>query len=212
MRWRGSVVAAHGSMLVAITAVERCSSPKILYPKSYVARRHDVPKYILIIFRCRKCEFPCDAQGAGGRVSLVESPLQVLDTSHETNLLARGKPEAGPEDPANEPVVAAILRNPNRKHNAASPGPDIAACSPDRAHVSLFHSYVSNFRQVFAENARARIFILFFIVWEDGGRRSSGGNFWKMKSVHVIDQKREVRDRGRKSEWRVAFGPAVSGG
>ena len=141
-----------------------------------------------------------------------ECPLEVLDPEHETHLLAKGNPEGGPEDPRNAPVVAAILRNPNRKQNAASPGLDIAACSPDRAHVSLFHSYVSNFRQVFAENARARIFIVFFIVWEDGGRRSSGGNFWKMESVHVIDQKREVRDRGRKSEWRVAFGPAVSGG
>ena len=92
----------------------------------------------------------------------MESPLKVLDPSHETHLLAKGKPGAGPEDPANEPVVAAILRNPNRMRNAESPSPDIAACSPDRAHVSLSHSYVSNFRQVFAENARARIFISCF--------------------------------------------------
>ena len=33
-----------------------------------------------------------------------------------------------------------------------------------------------------------------------------------MKSVHVIDQKREVRDRGRKSEWRVALVPQSPGG
>ena len=57
--------------------------------------------------------------------------------SHETNLLAKAKPEAGPEDPANEPVVAAILRNPNRKQNAESPSLDRAARSPDLAHVQL---------------------------------------------------------------------------
>ena len=69
--------------------------------------------------------------------------------SHETHLLAKGKPEAGPEDPANEPVVAAILRNPNRMHNAESPSPDIAACSPGPAHVSS-HTPVRTFR-IFAE-------------------------------------------------------------
>ena len=72
---------------------------------------------------------------------LMVSPLQVQDTNHETNLLAKGKPEAGPEDPANEPVVAAILRNPNRMRNAESPSPDIAACSPGPAHVS-FPTYI----------------------------------------------------------------------
>ena len=100
-------------------------------------------------------------------VSLVESPLKVLDPEHETHLLAKGKPEAGPEDPANEPVVAAILRNPNRMRNAESPSPDMAACSPGPAHVSC-HTYVSNFRRVF-------------------------------------------RDRGRKSEWRVALVPQSLG-
>ena len=99
-------------------------------------------------------------------VSLVESPLKVLDPEHETHLLAKGKPGAGPEDPANAPVVAAILRNPNRMHNSESPSPDIAACSPGPAHVSS--TYVSNFRRVF-------------------------------------------RDRGRKSEWRVALVPQSRG-
>ena len=86
----------------------------------------------------------------GGRVSLVESPLKVRDMSHETNLLAKGKPEAGPEDPANQPVVAAILRNPNRMRNAESPRPDIAACSPGPAHVS-FHTAVTGPFLIFAE-------------------------------------------------------------
>ena len=77
-------------------------------------------------------------------VSLVESPLKVLDPEHETHLLAKGNPEGGPEDPRNAPVIAAILRNPNRMRNAESPSPDLAACSPGPAHVSS--TYVSNFR------------------------------------------------------------------
>ena len=67
----------------------------------------------------------------------MESPLEVKDPEHETHLLAKGKPGAGPEDPANAPVVAAILRNPNRKQNAESPSLDRAARSPDLAHVQL---------------------------------------------------------------------------
>ena len=93
----------------------------------------------------------------------MESPLKVLDPEHETHLLSKGKPEAGPEDPANALVVAAILRNPNRMHNAESPSPDIAACSPGPAHVS-FPTYIFDFRRLF-------------------------------------------RDRGRKSEWRLALVP-----
>ena len=67
----------------------------------------------------------------------MESPLKVLDPSHETHLLAKGNPEGGPEDPRNAPVIAAILRNPNRKQNAESPSLDRAARSPDLAHVQL---------------------------------------------------------------------------
>ena len=54
-------------------------------------------------------------------LSRMESPLEVKDPEHETNLLAKGNPEGGPEDPRNAPVVKAILRNPNRKQNAESP-------------------------------------------------------------------------------------------
>ena len=79
----------------------------------------------------------------------MESQLKVLDPNHETHLLAKGKPEAGPEDPANAPVVAAILRNPNRMHNAESPSPNIAACSLGPGHVS-FHTPVRTFR-IFAD-------------------------------------------------------------
>ena len=67
----------------------------------------------------------------------MESPLEVKDPEHETHLLAKGNPEGGPEDPRNAPVVAAILRNPNRKQNAESPSLDRAARSPDLAHVHL---------------------------------------------------------------------------
>ena len=66
-----------------------------------------------------------------------ESPLEVLDPEHETHLLAKGNPEGGPEDPLNAPVVAAILRNPNRKQNAESPSLDRAARTPDLAHLRL---------------------------------------------------------------------------
>ena len=67
----------------------------------------------------------------------MESPLEVLDPEHETHLLAKGNPEGGPEDPRNAPVIAAILRNPNRKQNAESPSLDRAARSPDLAHLRL---------------------------------------------------------------------------
>ena len=87
------------------------------------------------------------ARRSWGRAT--RTSLQVLDPSHETHLLAKGKPGAGPEDPANEPVVAAILRNPNRMHNAESPSPDIAACSPGPAHV-FSNAPVRTFR-IFAE-------------------------------------------------------------
>ena len=114
----------------------------------------------------------------------MESPLKVLDPSHETHLLAKGKPEAGPEDPANEPVVAAILRNPNRMRNAESPSPDIAACSPGPARVS-FHTYVSNFRRVFHDRGRKSEWRVALVPQSPGGEaalqalhrdRRSGGD------------------------------------
>ena len=106
-------------------------------------------------------------------------------------MLAKGKPEAGPEDPANEPVVAAILRNPNRKHNAESPSPDIVACCDIVRAPRMSHSIRTCL--TIAEcswRALALAFLFFIIEWEDRGRRPSGGNFWKIDSVHVIDQNR----------------------
>ena len=83
-------------------------------------------------------------------------------------MLAKGNPEGGPEDPRNAPVVAAILRNPNRMRNAESPSPDIAACSPGPARAS-FHTYVFDFRRVFRDQGRKSEWRVALVPQSPGG-------------------------------------------